>query len=143
MRLLASRRELLMLLTASVQVRAAEQTPAFSLIQDVGIDQQLGSQLDLNLTFRDESGATVPLSSYFHGKPVILAPVYYMCSSLCPMTLNSLIQSLRVLKFNAGNDFEVIAFSFDPKETPEMAAAAKARFVKEYNRPGTSRASIF
>src|SRR5436309_455441 len=103
-----------MFLTASVELRAAAQNPGFSLIQDVGIDQQLDSQLDLSLTFRDESGATVPLSSYFHGKPVIFAPVYYMCSSLCPMTLNSLVQSLRILKFDAGSDFEVIAFSFDP-----------------------------
>ncbi len=133
----------MLFLTASFQLRAAAQNPEFSLIQDVGIDQQLGSQVDLGLNFRDESGATVPLSSYFHGKPVIFAPVYYMCSSLCPMTLNSLVQSLRILRFDAGSDFEVIAFSFDPKETPGMAATAKARFVKDYNRPATARGIHF
>ena len=116
---------------------AAQQTRP-SVFQEVGIDQRLGAQLDLNLRLRDESGALVPLSTYFDGKPVILAPVYLMCSSLCPMTLNSLVQALRVLTFDAGKDFTVVAFSFDPNETPAMAAAAKAHYVRDYEREGAA-----
>ena len=88
--------------------------------------------------FRDETGAPVSLSNYFRGKPVVLAPVYFMCSSLCPMTMNSLVQALRVLNFSVGKEFEVIAFSFDPKETPAMAAEAKARYLRDYNRAGSA-----
>jgi protein SCO1 len=110
-----------------------------SVLQQVGIDQQLGAQLDLSLPFRDESGKTVRLGEFFHGKPVIFAPVYYACSSLCPMSLNSLVQSLRVLKFNAGEEFEVVSFSFDPKETPMMAAEARAHYLRDYNRPNTAK----
>jgi protein SCO1/2 len=117
----------------------AETTPAQrSILQEVGVDQQLGAQIDLNLPFRDESGAVAPLSKYFRDKPVIFAPVYFACPSLCPMTLNGLTQALRVLTLNAGKDFTVIAFSFDPKETPDMAASAKAHYVKDYNRQGTA-----
>src|SRR5437764_148920 len=64
------------------------------VLPNVGIDQQLGSRLNLDLHFRDESGEDVTLGTYFRTKPVILAPVYYSCPSLCPMTMNSLIQSL-------------------------------------------------
>src|SRR4029077_15749058 len=76
---------------------AAAQQTGPSVLQDVAIDQRLGAQLDLNLRFRDESGHVTALSKYFEGKPVIVAPVYFMCSSLCPMSMNSLVQALRVL----------------------------------------------
>jgi len=113
------------------------QTQSSSVIDQVGIDQQLGTALDLDIRFRNESGQSVRLGDFFRGKPVILAPVYYQCPSLCPMSLNSLVQSLRVLKFNPGREFEVIAFSFDPKETPAMATDARAHYLKDYNRPNT------
>jgi len=117
---------------------AAQPAQPSPFLQQVGIDQQLGASIDLNLSFRDESGRPVRLGELFHGKPVILEPVYFGCSSLCPMSLNSLVQSLRVLKFNAGEEFEVIAFSFDPKETPAMASEAKAHYLRDYNRPSTA-----
>lgn len=114
-----------------------------SILNEVGIDQQLGTQLDLSLEFRDETGASVQLSEYFHKKPVVLVPVYFTCSSLCPMTLNSLMQALRVIQFNAGKDFEVVAFSFAPNESATMAASAKARYVRDYRRPGTAEGFHF
>jgi protein SCO1/2 len=108
-------------------------------LQGVGIDQKLDQQLPLNLTFRDEYGHTVPLSTYFHdNKPVIIAPVYYRCPMLCTQILNGLESSLKVVTFNAGQDFEVVALSFDPKDTPEIAAAKKAGYLRRYNRPGTA-----
>ncbi|HEY2381490.1 MAG TPA: SCO family protein [Terriglobia bacterium] len=114
-----------------------------SILKEVGIDQHLGEQIDLSLQFRDETGSAVPLSKYFHGKPVVLAPVYLTCSTLCPMTLNSLMEALRVINFNAGKDFEVVVFSFDPKEGPAMAAPAKARYVRDYNRAGATNGFHF
>ena len=61
----------------------------------IGIDQKLDYQVPLNLTFFNEAGATVPLSSFFHSKkPVILALVYYRCPMLCTQILNGLESSL-------------------------------------------------
>ncbi|HUP02962.1 MAG TPA: hypothetical protein VMU19_03155, partial [Bryobacteraceae bacterium] len=58
-------------------------------LQGVGIDQKLNAQLPLDVTFRDETGRTIPLSTYFHsGKPVLLAPVYYRCPMLCSQVLS-------------------------------------------------------
>ena len=34
--------------------------------------------------------------------------------------------------------FEVVAVSFDPKDTPELAAAKKESYLKRYNRPGAA-----
>ncbi len=107
-------------------------------LEGVGIDQQLDRQLPLQLTFRDEFGQNVQLSSFFHpGKPVILAPVYYRCPMLCTQILTGLESSLKAVSFDPGRDFEVVAFSFDPKDTPETAAAKKQLYLKRYGRPGT------
>jgi len=108
-------------------------------LQGVGIDQKLDTQVPLNLTFRDEAGRTVPLSTYFQSKkPVILALVYYECPMLCTQILNDLESSLKAVSFNPGRDFEVVSVSFDPKDTPEIAASKKQLLLKRYNRPNTT-----
>jgi len=107
-------------------------------LQGVGIDQKLDQQIPLNLTFKDETGRTVELGSLFKtGKPVILAPVYYRCPMLCTQILTGLESALKAVSFNPGQDFEVVAVSFDPKDTPELAAAKKQTYFKRYGRPGT------
>ena len=107
-------------------------------LNGVGIDQKLDSALPLNLTFKDEAGRDVPLSSFFHsGKPVLLALVYYRCPMLCTQILTGVESSLKVVSFNPGQDFEVVSVSFDPKDTPEIAAAKKQTYLKRYGRPNT------
>ena len=87
-------------------------------LQGVGIDQRLDQQIPLNLMFKDEAGRSVPLSSFFEtGKPVILALVYYRCPMLCTQILNGLAGSLKAITLNPGKDFEIVAISFDPKDT--------------------------
>src|SRR5258707_6024042 len=54
-----------------------------SALKDIGIDQHLNQQLPLDLEFSDETGKTVKLAEYFHGKPVVLALAYYNCPMLC------------------------------------------------------------
>ena len=106
------------------------------ILADVRIDQKLNQQVPLDLTFQDESGRTVPLGTYFGKKPVILTLVYYQCPMLCTQVLNGMTSTLKTLTFDAGKDFEVVAVSIDPRETPQMAAEKKAVYLKEYNRPG-------
>jgi len=103
-------------------------------LRNVGIEQRMGVQVPLELPFADELGRPVTLRQY-SGKPMILALVYYQCPSLCNMVLNGIVRSAKSLKMTAGNEFEVVAVSFDPHETPEMAAAKKASYMKEYERP--------
>ena len=108
-------------------------------LQGVGIDQKLNQQVPLNITFHDEAGRDVPLSTFFHsGKPVILALVYYRCPMLCTQILTGLESSLKAFSFNPGQDFEVVGVSFDPKDTPEIAAAKKQMYIRRYGRPNTA-----
>jgi protein SCO1 len=104
----------------------------------VGIEQHLNEQIPPDLVFRDETGKTVRLGDYFGKKPMILNLVYYQCPMLCNEVLSGLESSMRVVKFDVGKDFDVLTVSFDPKETPEMAAAKKTDFVKRYGRAGAA-----
>ena len=106
-------------------------------LKDIGIDQHLDQQIPLDLQFKDEDGNTVQLGKYFKkGRPVILTLVYYQCPMLCSEVLSSLNSAMQVMKFTAGNEYEVVTVSIDPRDTPEVAKAKKASYLKEYNRPG-------
>ncbi|HTC45961.1 MAG TPA: SCO family protein [Candidatus Aquilonibacter sp.] len=103
-------------------------------LQNVGIEQHLDAQVPADLVFRDETGKTVKLGDYFGHKPLILNLVYYNCTMLCGEALAGLSSAMRLIKFDVGNEFDVITVSFDPRETPEMAAAKKIDYVKRYGR---------
>lgn len=107
-------------------------------LKNVGVEQRLNQELPLDLTFQDESGKTVRLGQYFGSKPVVLSFVYYRCPMLCPELLMGLESALRVLKFNVGDQFQVVTVSFDPRDTPELAAAKKATIISRYKRPGAA-----
>jgi protein SCO1 len=110
-----------------------------SVLERVGIEQRLGERLPLETRFRDELGREVKLGDYFHKRPVVLALVYYDCPMLCTQVLNGLTSSLSVLKFNAGKEFDVVAISFDARETPQLAGAKKQVYTERYKRPGADQ----
>jgi protein SCO1/2 len=107
------------------------------VLKAVKIEQRLNELVPLDATFRDETGRTVRLGEYFKKeRPVILSLVYYECPMLCNQVLNGLTGSLEALSFTPGKEFEVVTVSFDPTETPELAARKKATYMKRYGRPG-------
>jgi protein SCO1/2 len=112
-------------------------------LKNVGIDQKLNNQLPLDLHFRDESGRDVRLGEYFGSKPVILTPVYYGCPMLCSQILSGLVSGLKPVSFTASQQFEVIAVSFDPTETPELALKKKENYVARYARAGSENGFRF
>ncbi len=105
-------------------------------LRDVDFEQKLNQQIPLNLVFRDESGKTVQLADYIKEKPVILNFVYFKCRDLCPMLLDGIVRSLRTLSFNVGKEFDVLTVSFDPSDTPALAAAKRLDYLKQYARRG-------
>jgi protein SCO1/2 len=118
-----------------LQTPQVPQTPADSVITAIGIDQKLGVPIDGDIPFRDERGQVVHLGDFFGKKPIILTPVYYECPMLCSMQLNGLVRALRVMPFAAGKEFEIVTFSIDPGETPELAASKKQHYVRDYGKP--------
>jgi protein SCO1/2 len=107
-------------------------------LQDIRFDQRLNEQIPLGLTFNDESGRTVKLGDYFGRRPVILVLAYYQCPRLCTLVLNGLVQGMLEMPLTAGKDFEVITVSFDPRETPDLAASKKESYLQRYGRPGAA-----
>jgi protein SCO1/2 len=111
----------------------SSQTP--KALTSVSFEQRLNEQLPLDLSFKNEDGRTVKLGEYFGRKPVILTFVYYECPMLCTEVLNGLESSLRVLNETIGKEFDVVTVSFDPRETPVLAAGKKKAYLERYKRP--------
>jgi protein SCO1 len=108
------------------------------ILNTVKIQQRLGEQLPLDAPFRDETGKPVKLGDYFGKVPVILSLVYYQCQILCMEDLNGLVGALEMVHLTPGKDFQIVIVSIDPAETPAIAAAKKAFYVKRYDRPATA-----
>ncbi len=107
---------------------------------NISIEQKLSQQVPLDLAFHDESGATVHLAQFFRaGRPVILSLVYFNCPMLCSQVLESMAHALRLVKFDAGQQFEVVTVSFDPRDTPQSATEAKRKYLAMYGHPGAER----
>jgi protein SCO1/2 len=115
-------------------VQAQDGRPA--ILRDVGFDQRLNQQVPLDLEFKDELGQAVRLSDYFGEKPAILVLAYFKCPRLCTEVLNGLVRGLMDVPFDVGKEFNVLTVSFDPRETPDLAAAKKKTYLGRYGRPG-------
>jgi protein SCO1/2 len=129
----------LLVVSGGVAARADNSKVIPPLLQGIGIDQRLNEQVPLELQFRDETGKTVKLGDYFGKKPVILSLVYFDCPMLCTMVENGLLHSLQEVKFSVGREYDVLTVSFDPHDTPQLAAAKKALYVGLYGRKGAER----
>ena len=102
------------------------------LLNTIGIDQKLGEQIPLDLTFTNEAGQSVRIGDYFGDKPIVLTLVYYDCPMLCNQVLTSLLRAMNVLAFGIGTEFDVLTVSVDPGETHELAAEKRAEYLKNY-----------
>jgi protein SCO1/2 len=62
---------------------------------------------------------------------------------LCTQVINALASALDVVSLEPGKDFEIIAVSFDPRDTPATATAKKTAYMTRYRRAGTAAAWHF
>jgi protein SCO1/2 len=108
-------------------------------LKNVGIEQNLNQPIPPDLMFQDDLGRSVRLGDLFGKRPIILNLVYYNCPMLCGEVLSGLENSLRMMSFDVGKEFDVITVSFDPTETPEMAAKKKGEFLRRYKRAGAEQ----
>jgi protein SCO1/2 len=134
---------LLFLLACGGMAARADSSTPIDIAKNVRFDQNLGAQVPLDLPFVSDTGADVHLGDYFHHRPVLLVLDYYRCPNLCGIVLNSLVDSLKNLTFNAGDRFEVVVVSIDPRDTPRLSALKKLGYVDSYERPQTADAWHF
>lgn len=105
-------------------------------MQGVGVDEKIGAQVDLDLTFIGENGYPVALRSFFHkDRPVVLNLVYYECPMLCNLVLNGQTATFREMPWTPGDQFEVVTISINPAEGFNLAQKKKAVYLASYDRP--------
>lgn len=127
----------LILLALRAGVRADE-GDAPPILREVTLrhKDKLNSQVPLDADFRDEQGQTVTLSDCMAGKTTVLVLAYYKCPKLCNLVLNDLAAGLKDVlnrtSWQLGEQLNVVTVSFDDRETPELAAAKKESYMKEY-----------
>jgi len=143
-----------MLATASAQVASygdksmgdqhGDELP--QVLKKVQVEQHLNQQLPLDAQFVDDTGNAVTLGTYFGRatnpnaapRPVMLSLVYYNCPMLCSEELDGMASALEMVHLVPGKDFDIVVISIDPSETPAIAAAKKAYYVKRYGHPETA-----
>jgi protein SCO1/2 len=58
---------------------------------------------------------------------------------LCTQVLNGFLKSSQAVPLEIGRDYQVVTVSFDPRETPELAAEKKASYARAYRRGGAAQ----
>jgi protein SCO1/2 len=125
---------------APVSAQAAERPEA---LKGIDVTESLGRTLNFTalgseLSFVNERGANVQLSSYFRkGKPILLTLVYYECPMLCSLVLNGVLDSIKQIDWSVGQQFEIVTLSINPKDKPELALKKKQNYLSRYERTGS------
>ena len=97
------------------------------VLEGTQIVERLRARIDKSLMFTRHDGAKVSLSEYFgpsnkKGIPTIVTLGYFECPMLCTLVLNASCDAFEKLSLRMGEDYRVLSFSINPKETPDLAA---------------------
>ncbi|MBM4174987.1 MAG: SCO family protein [Ignavibacteria bacterium] len=101
---------------------------------EVGIEEQLGKNIPMNLEFYDEDGYLVKLSDIV-SKPTILNLVFYECRGICTPLLTELAENVNKIDLELGKDYQILTVSFDHTEKPQLAASKKINYIKLLEHP--------
>lgn len=113
-------------------------------LKNVDIVENLGKEAALKAKFLTSDSTSITLNEILEqGKPIILNPVYYECPMLCTLVLNGLLDGVKSLGWNVGNEFIIVTFSIDPNEGPALAKANKNAYLEQYGRPGADEGWYF
>ena len=93
---------------------------------EIGVDEQLGKNIPLDITFNDENGNPVTLEELING-PTVIALVYYSCPGICNPLMFELANVMNKSDLEPGYDYNVISISIDEFENPEKATNKKER----------------
>jgi len=100
---------------------------------EVEVNEKLGQTIPADVSLVDEGGKAV-LSGDLLGRPTILVPVYYSCPNACNVLLGNLATILPRTGLTLGADYQVVTVSFDPADTPQVAARRKREILNPVAR---------
>jgi protein SCO1/2 len=96
---------------------------------EVGVEERLGQPIALDASFLDEEGRELRLGEAI-SKPTLVLPVFYSCTVTCSIMLANLAEAINNVPLELGEDYRVLAISFDEEERPELALRAKENFTR-------------
>lgn len=121
----------LLLLLALVAWRVSAEEPGFR--------QFPGALLPEDAVLADEAGLPARFEGLITGqRPAILALIYYHCPALCGVELSDLFKALGQTGLKAGQDYDLIAVSIDPKDGSRDASEARSAYLKRFPLPGAA-----
>jgi len=105
-----------------------------SVPPDLGLRDLTGQRPDFTgLKVYEPGKEQAEFLSYLgDGKPVLLGLIYFNCPGICTVTLNRTLLALREAGEVPGDSFRLAFLTFVGSETPELAEAKKAAYVKRY-----------
>lgn len=92
-----------------------------------GVTEHIGAMAALDVELVGEDGARLVLRDLVD-KPTLIAPVYYSCPNECNVLLGTLSTVLPQVGLKPGTEYQVLAVSFDDRDTPATATRRKGDF---------------
>jgi len=107
-------------------------------LEGIDIQDHSGTIVPADVALVDEAGNAVQLGDFLgHGRPVAVQLAYFQCPMLCTLVLNAFVTGAKPLSWVPGRDYDVVTVSFDPRDTPQLAAEKKATYVASLGKPGS------
>jgi protein SCO1 len=100
---------------------------------EIGIVENLGDTIPMNIWFLNENSDTVTLAELIT-MPTILSFVYFDCPNLCSPLMDGIADMVSNLDLVLGTDYQIITISFNTKDTPEKAREKKINFVQKISK---------
>lgn len=97
------------------------------------VDEQLGGFIEKDAIFNDSNGRKVRIKDLFD-KPVIVLPIYFLCTSVCNFLLADLANALNDVGPVPGEEFNIIALSFADDEDTAHAHTSKHNYLNLVTR---------
>lgn len=115
---------------ASFALGSADKVP--ERLEGVSIEEKLGDDAPLDVSFMDEQGAQTSLRNLLKdGIPIILTLNYSDCPGLCVAQLNGLSKGINeVGSLALGKDFKMVSLSINPREGVDRAMSTKKRYTE-------------
>ncbi len=88
--------------------------------EKLGIEENLGKTLPMDLSFTNSDGKQYKLSELID-KPTVIAFVYYNCPGICSPLLTGLSEVVDKVELNPGEEFQVLTISFNHNEGVDLA----------------------
>jgi protein SCO1 len=106
------------------------------------IVRHLGKQIPLSLKFTNSKREQVLLKDLIN-KPSVIDFCYYRCAGICSPLMVEIANVIGKVRYEAGEDYNIISISIDQNETPKMAAEKKRAMTGLINHKVSNSAWTF